>query len=54
MSVLLLVLPLAFALSALAVLAFAWSVRGGQLDDLETPAERALLDDESPGDSASG
>jgi cbb3-type cytochrome oxidase maturation protein len=40
-------------LSALAVVAFAWSVREGQLDDRETPAERALLDDESTGDSPS-
>lgn len=45
MSVIFLVLPLAIALSALAVLAFAWAARRGQFDDLETPALRVLHDD---------
>ena len=47
MSVIYLVLPLAVALSALAVLAFMWAARRGQFDDLETPALR-VLHDESP------
>ena len=40
------VLPLALLFAAIAVGAFIWAVRGGQLDDLETPAARMLLDDD--------
>ena len=46
MSTLFVVVPLALLVSALAVGAFVWSVRRGQLDDLETPALRMLQDDE--------
>jgi cbb3-type cytochrome oxidase maturation protein len=45
MSVIYIVLPLAIAVVAVAVLAFVWSARTGQLDDLETPAVRMLHDD---------
>ena len=45
MSVLYIVLPLALIIVAGAVLAFIWSARSGQLDDLETPAVRMLHDD---------
>ena len=46
------VLPLALLIASLAVLAFAWSVRSGQLDDVDTPPRRMLFDDERrPGDS---
>lgn len=45
MSVLYLVLPLALLLVGGAVLAFIWSARSGQLDDLDTPAVRMLHDD---------
>ena len=45
MSVLYLVLPLALVIAAVAVWAFVWSVRGGQFDDLDTPAIRMLHDD---------
>jgi cbb3-type cytochrome oxidase maturation protein len=45
MSVLFVVLPLAVLFSALAVVAFLWSTHDGQLDDLETPPLRALIDD---------
>lgn len=45
MTTLYLVLPLALAVASLAVLAFAWSVRSGQLDDLDTPPHRLLLED---------
>jgi cbb3-type cytochrome oxidase maturation protein len=41
-----LILGLALGGAALAVLAFTWSVRSGQLDDLDTPPRRVLLDDE--------
>jgi len=40
-----LVLPIALVLAGIAVLAFVWSARSGQLDDLETPAHRILFDD---------
>ena len=45
MSVLYLVLPLALVIATVAVWAFVWSVRGGQFDDLDTPAIRMLHDD---------
>jgi cbb3-type cytochrome oxidase maturation protein len=40
------ILPLALIVAAGAVAAFAWSVKTGQLDDLETPPRRMLLDDD--------
>ena len=42
------ILPLALLVSGGAVAAFAWSIRSGQLDDLDTPARRILLDDVEP------
>ncbi len=42
------ILFLALGGAAVAVVAFAWSVRSGQLDDLDTPARRILFDDEHP------
>jgi cbb3-type cytochrome oxidase maturation protein len=45
MSVLYLILPLALLIAAGAVAAFTWSVRDGQLDDLDTPPRRILDDD---------
>ena len=45
MSVLYLVLPLALLVVAGAILAFVWSARSGQFDDLDTPAMRVLGDD---------
>ena len=47
MSVVYLVLPLALLLVGGAVLAFIWSARSGQMDDLETPALRMLHDETS-------
>lgn len=44
MSVVYLVLPLALLVVAGAVIAFVWSARSGQYDDLETPAVRVLHD----------
>lgn len=46
MSALYVVLPLALLIAAGAVLAFVWTVRSGQLDDVETPPRRILFDDE--------
>jgi cbb3-type cytochrome oxidase maturation protein len=45
MMVMFLILGLALAGAAGAVAAFAWSVRSGQLDDVDTPPRRILFDD---------
>ena len=42
MSALYIALPLALLLALAGVIAFIWSVRSGQMDDLETPALRIL------------
>jgi cbb3-type cytochrome oxidase maturation protein len=47
MSILYLILPLALVFASAAVAAFAWTVRSGQLDDVDTPPRRILFDDES-------
>ena len=47
MSVLYIVLPLALLIVGAAVGAFVWAARSGQFDDLDTPAERVLHDDET-------
>ncbi len=46
MSVIYLVLPLAILLAGLALWGFIWSVRGGQMDDLDTPAVRVAHEDD--------
>lgn len=46
MSVLTIMLPIAFALAAGALIAFIRAARAGQFDDLDTPALRMLTDDE--------
>ncbi|MFZ4575566.1 MAG: cbb3-type cytochrome oxidase assembly protein CcoS [Phycisphaerales bacterium] len=45
MSVIYIVLPLAFILAGIAVWAFIWMVKDGQLDDLDSPQIRILFDD---------
>ncbi len=45
MSVLYIVLPLALVIVGGAVVAFVWSARSGQFDDMDTPAVRMLHDD---------
>lgn len=47
MSVLYFLVPLAVLFALVAVAAFAWTVRDGQLDDLESPPHRMLFDDPS-------
>lgn len=47
MSILYLLIPLALLLLALAVWAFFWAVGSGQFDDLDTPAVRVVMDDDS-------
>lgn len=46
MSSLLLLIPIALALGALYLIAFLWSLRSGQYDDLEGAAARILFEDE--------
>ena len=48
MSVLLVAVPVAVLLASSGVIAFLWAARRGQLDDLETPPLRMLLDDDVP------
>lgn len=42
------VLPLAILIATAAVIAFVWTVRSGQLDDVDTPPRRILFDDVAP------
>jgi len=46
MMVLFIVLPLALIVVGVALWAFLWMVRSGQMDDLDTPPIRMLFDDE--------
>lgn len=48
MTALYIVLPLALLVASLAVAAFIWTVRSGQLDDVDTPPRRILFDDDRP------
>ncbi|MBN1379911.1 MAG: cbb3-type cytochrome oxidase assembly protein CcoS [Gammaproteobacteria bacterium] len=41
-----LLIPLSIILLGLAVWAFFWAVNNGQFDDLDTPAERILHEDD--------
>jgi cbb3-type cytochrome oxidase maturation protein len=41
--------PLAALLSGLIVAALVWAVRSGQFEDLEGPAHRILMEDDSAG-----
>jgi cbb3-type cytochrome oxidase maturation protein len=45
MTVIFMVLPLALLFSAAAVVAFLWSAQNGQLDDLDTPPLRVLMEE---------
>jgi len=46
MSVVYIALPVTLLLAIIGVIAFIWSVRSGQLDDLSTPGVRMLTDDD--------
>jgi cbb3-type cytochrome oxidase maturation protein len=48
MEILMLLIPLSVVLVVLIGVAFYWSARSGQFDDLEGPAHRILADDERP------
>lgn len=45
MTTMVLILILALVGAGAAVAAFAWTVRSGQLDDVDTPPRRMLFDD---------
>jgi cbb3-type cytochrome oxidase maturation protein len=47
MSVLYVILPLAWLLSGGAIAAFFWAVTHGQLDDVDSPPRRILFDDQA-------
>lgn len=47
MSVILIMIPAALLLAGLGVLAFVLAAKRGQFDDLDTPALRAVFDDEA-------
>jgi len=46
MEVLVILVPLALGLGLVGLLAFLWSLKSGQFDDLEGAAWRAIADDE--------
>ena len=48
MAVLWIVIPVAFVFAGVAIWAFVWTVRSGQMDDLDTPASRILVEDDEP------
>ena len=47
MNILYLLIPLGLLLLGLAVAAFFWAVGSGQFDDLDTPAVRIIMDDDT-------
>ena len=46
MSVVLIMLPIALVLAAIGIAAFIIAAKNGQFDDLDTPAIRAVFDDD--------
>ncbi len=48
MEILYLLIPLAIILLVVIAAFFFWSVKSGQMDDLEGPAYRILMDDDLP------
>lgn len=48
MNILLVLVPISIVLLGLAIGAFVWAVKGGQFDDLDTPALDILRDEPTP------
>ncbi|MCA9306625.1 MAG: cbb3-type cytochrome oxidase assembly protein CcoS [Phycisphaerales bacterium] len=46
MELIFIILPLALVLAAVFIGAFVWAARSGQMDDMDSPAGRAVFDDE--------
>ncbi len=53
MSVLIYLIPAALLLGAIGLVAFLWSLKSGQFDDMDGAAARILLDDEPANDNTS-
>jgi cbb3-type cytochrome oxidase maturation protein len=51
MNALLVLIPVALFLGLLGLVAFLWSLRSGQFDDLDGASVRILFDDERPHDT---
>ena len=54
MEIIYLLIPLSLVLIGVIIWAFFWAVRSGQFDDLEGPAHRILMDDDSVSSGSSG
>ena len=48
MEILILLIPMSVAIALVIGAAFWWSADNGQFDDLESPGQRILLDDDLP------
>ncbi len=48
MSVILVMIPVALVLAGIGIAAFIIAAKNGQFDDLDTPALRAVFDDDEP------
>jgi cbb3-type cytochrome oxidase maturation protein len=48
MSVLIWLIPVALGLGLLGLLGFMWTLKSGQMDDLDGAAHRILMDDDKP------
>lgn len=48
MSVLVWLIPVALGMGGLGLLAFLWSLKSGQFEDLDGAAQRILIDDDGP------
>jgi len=48
MDILYLLIPISLVLVSFIALVLLWAVRNGQFEDMEGPAHRILLDDDSP------
>lgn len=49
MEILILLIPMSVVIALVIGVAFWWSADSGQFDDLESPGQRILLDDDQPG-----
>ena len=54
MSAVYIALPVALLLAVAGVIAFIWATKSGQMDDLETPGQRVLFDDDDVSASGTG
>lgn len=48
MDILYLLIPMSVVLVAVIALIFLWAVKSGQFEDMEGPAHRILMDDDTP------